>query len=73
MTLDNLIEKYKAMRVDIVTGGIDSWEDLGFDVKPDEWNSIEEFMESEELDEYDQALLSIIDEIIDDLDNFDFG
>jgi len=69
MTVEKLIKKYERARADIINPNyFISWKEIGFSKKPDEWDSIEDFLKEEgEFDEGEQTSLSLIAEFLDDL------
>lgn len=69
MNIGELIEKYEQMKKEIVNPDeFESWEDLGFDEKPDKWETINQFLEADTgFDEGEQISLRLIGEFLDDL------
>jgi hypothetical protein len=73
MKRDKLIKKWEAhLKALINPDGITDWEDLGFDKKPDEFESVNDFLENDpeaEWDEGDQVEMRVVKEFLDDLRN----
>jgi hypothetical protein len=72
MTLQKILKKWKDRRKEIINPDGFGWSDLGYEEKPEEYNTVEECLESEgEFDEERQTELRIISEIIEDLESID--
>ena len=63
-----LIEVYKEKRKELINPDELDWGDIGFDTPPDEWETVNDFLEKEENLDYEQQIgIRYIDEIIDHL------
>lgn len=68
--IKNLIEKYqKKIHETINPDNFQSWDEIGFDEKPDGFDTIEEFLKNDNtLDEGDQEAMRCYEEILEDLE-----
>jgi len=72
MTQD-FIKKWKSYRKNIINPDNASWKDLGFDKKPKEYKSVDDYLEAEgEFDEGQQTSLVLIAEFIKDLEKIEY-
>ena len=70
MATNDLIKKWKDCRKSIINPDNSSWKDLGFNKKPKEYKTIDEYLEAEgEFDEGQQTSLALIAEFLKDLNN----
>ena len=67
--LDALIKKYEEKIVWIVNpDGFETWEEIGFDKKPDDYDSIFEFLKNEEDMKFENRIeLGCYEEMLEDL------
>jgi len=70
MNIQNRIEKLEEKRKNVLNPDDFSWDDIGFDEKPEEWDTVEDFLEHGDfngLDEETQVIIRCIDEELDEL------
>ena len=70
-TKASLVKKYQEMRHNIINpDGMNEWSDLGFDEKPEGYDSVDDYLEhgeDTEFDETSQTELRLIAEFLEDL------
>lgn len=70
--LKKLLAKYKEKVKQVLNpDNITDWEEFGFSEKPEEYDSIEDFIENDEnseLDERQQITIQLFNEVIEDLE-----